>query len=245
MGRLPDKITIITGAGLGIGRAMALRFAAEGARVIAADINGAQEQVAAAAQGEVVPFHCDVSQPDQVAALVEFCRARYGRLDVLCNNAGISNPPTPLHEITLEQWDRVMNVNVRGAFLVLKHAIPLLLASGGGAVVNTASIGSFRATRGSGAYITSKGAIKMLTQVAALDYVGDNIRVNAICPGTVQTPMVEAASPEQRAFLTARTPMGRLATPEEVAALALFLASDEASHITGASYLIDGGRSAG
>lgn len=245
MGRLQDKITIVTGAGLGIGRAIALRFAAEGARVIAADISGEEEKVAAEADGEVVAHRCDVSDPQQVQDLVDFCRARYGRLDVLCNNAGIAGRSAPLHEIALEDWDRVMRINVRGAFLMLKYAIPLMLDSGGGAVVNTSSIGSFRATAGSGAYITSKGAMKMLTQVAALDYIDANIRVNAVCPGTVDTPLVQSAPAGTRAMLLARCPQKRFAKPEEVAALALFLASDEAAHITGASYLIDGGRSAG
>lgn len=245
MKRLESKVTIITGAGSGLGRAMALRFAQEGARVLALDINGNEEKVAAEAQGEVLPFHCDVSREQDILAAVSECRRRYGRLDVLCNNAGIGGPRKRIHEYSMEEWDQVMNVNVRGAFAVLKHCLPLMMESGGGAVVNSASIGAFRATPGSSAYITSKGAMMMLTRVAALEYVKDNIRINAVCPGTIATPILDGIPSEFMDMLVARVPQGRLGLPEEVAALALFLASDEASHITGQGYIIDGGRSAG
>jgi NAD(P)-dependent dehydrogenase (short-subunit alcohol dehydrogenase family) len=247
MSRLPHKIAIVTGASSGISRAIALRFASEGARVIAvARHSETLQSVAAQAQGEVVPYACDVSQPDQVAALGEFCRKRYGRLDVLANNAGIGGDSNKrLHELSIESFDRVMSVNVRGAFLVLRQAVALMLESGGGAIVNMASIGSFRATPGSGAYITSKGALLMMTRTAALEYVKDNIRVNAVCPGVIRTAILDDASPELMQALQARVPQGRMGTPEEVASVALFLASDEASHVTGASYYVDGGRGAG
>jgi NAD(P)-dependent dehydrogenase (short-subunit alcohol dehydrogenase family) len=245
MGRLENKIAIVTGAGSGIGRAITLRFAAEGARVIAADITDKEKEVAAEAQGEVLPFRCDVANPEQVQALMEFCRKRFGRLDVLCNNAGIGGRSALLHETSLEDWDRVMNVNVRGAFLVLKYAIPLMIDSGGGSIVNMASLGSFRASPRVGAYFTSKGALKLLTQAAALEYVDAHIRVNAICPGTVETPLLALAPADMREMMLKRVPQARFGTPEEVASLALFLASDEATYITGASYVIDGGRSAG
>jgi NAD(P)-dependent dehydrogenase (short-subunit alcohol dehydrogenase family) len=247
MSRLPHKIAIVTGASSGIGRAIALRFASEGARVIAvARSSETLQRVAAEAQGEIVVYACDVSQPDQVAALGEFCRKRYGRLDVLANNAGIGGESNKrLHEVSIESFDRVMSVNVRGAFLVLRQAVALMLESGGGAIVNMASIGSFRATPGSGAYITSKGALLMMTRTAALEYVKDNIRVNAICPGVIRTAILDDAPPELMQTLQARVPQGRMGTPEEVASVALFLASDEASHVTGASYFVDGGRGAG
>ena len=247
MSRLPHKIAIVTCAGSGIGRAIALRFAAEGARVIAvARRLETLQTVAAEARGEVVPFACDISQPDQVAALGEFCRKRHGRLDVLANNAGIGGDSNKrLHELSIESFDRVMNVNVRGAFLVLRQAVALMLESGGGAIVNMASIGSFRATAGSGAYITSKGALLMMTRTAALEYVKDNIRVNAVCPGVIRTAILDNAPPELIETLQARVPQGRMGTPDEVASVALFLASDEASHVTGASYYVDGGRGAG
>lgn len=247
MGRLPDKIAIVTGASSGIGRAIALRFAAEGARVIAVARRLEKLQgVAAEAQGEVTPYACDISQPEAVEALGEFCRQRYGRLDVLANNAGIGGESNKrLHELSIESFDRVMNVNVRGALLVLRQAVALMLESGGGAIVNMASIGSFRATAGSGAYITSKGALLMMTRTAALEYVKDNIRVNAVCPGVIRTGILDNAPEELINMLQARVPQGRMGTPEEVAAVALFLASDEASHVTGASYFVDGGRGAG
>jgi NAD(P)-dependent dehydrogenase (short-subunit alcohol dehydrogenase family) len=247
MGRLPDKIAIVTGASSGIGRAIALRFAAEGARVIAVARRLEKLQgVAAESQGEVTPYACDISQPEAVEALGEFCRQRYGRLDVLANNAGIGGESNKrLHELSMESFDRVMNVNVRGALLVLRQAVALMLESGGGAIVNMASIGSFRATAGSGAYITSKGALLMMTRTAALEYVKDNIRVNAVCPGVIRTGILDNAPEELISMLQARVPQGRMGTPEEVAAVALFLASDEASHVTGASYFVDGGRGAG
>jgi NAD(P)-dependent dehydrogenase (short-subunit alcohol dehydrogenase family) len=244
-GRLQGKVAIVTGAGAGIGRAVALRFAKEGARVIAVTGSVSGQTVAAEAQGEASFFRCDVSDPDQVQALMAHCQERYGRLDVLINNAGVSPAkPVRLHEVSLEDWDRVQNINVRGAFLVLKYALPLMLKCGGGSVVNMASIGSFRASPRASAYITSKGAMLMLTRVAALEYVDDNIRVNAVCPGAIMTPMVENSGPASIEYLTSKIPQGRMGTPEEVASLCLFLASDEASHIVGASYLIDGGRGA-
>lgn len=245
MGRIENKTALITGAGSGIGRAIAERFVAEGAHVIAVDLNGSEEKLAAEFPGKVTSYRCDVSSPDQIEGLFAFVRANFKRLDILCNNAGIGNSNSRVHEIDLADWDRIMNVNVRGFFLVLKHAAGLMLEQGGGAVVNTASLGGFRATPGSAAYITSKGAQVMLTRNAALDYAKDNIRVNALCPGVVESPFIVNMDAGLRAFLDAQIPQGRPCKPEEVASLALFLASDEASHITGQCYIIDGGRSAG
>ena len=244
--RLQGKVCIVTGGGRGLGRACVLRFAEEGARVIAVSLSEAGRDVVQAAQGEVEFHRADVSQPEQVQALVAYCRRRYGRLDVLVNNAGKGDPrPLRIHEVAVESWDDTIAVNVRGAFLVLKDCIPLMLDSGGGAIVNMASMGSFRASPRSSAYITSKGAMLMLSRTAALEYVGDNIRVNALCPGAIETDLVRAAPPEVREMLQARIPQGRMGRPEEVANFALFLASDEASHCTGGAYLVDGGRSAG
>lgn len=245
MGRIENKIVLVTGAGSGIGRAIALRFAAEGAHIIAVDFNGSEDAVAAEMPGKITPYRCDVSKPEQIEKLYVFVQEKFPRLDILCNNAGIGVNSQRIHEASLEDFDRVMNVNVRGFFLMLKHALGMMLKQGGGAVVNTASIGGFRASTGSVAYISSKGAQVMMTRTAALDYATDNIRVNAVCPGVVNTPMVANAPDDVKAMIFSRTPQGRPCEPEEVASLALFLASDEASHITGQCYVIDGGRSAG
>jgi meso-butanediol dehydrogenase / (S,S)-butanediol dehydrogenase / diacetyl reductase len=256
MSRLQGKVALVTGASAGIGLAVARRFAAEGARVLAVARRAEVETVSSGAGGEVTPssseggditaFRADVSRPQDVEAMVDACRQRFGRLDILCNNAGISGPSgVRIHELGLDDWDRVMATNLRGAFLTLRAAIPLMLASGGGSIVNMASVGSFRASPGSSAYITSKGGLLMLTRTAALEYVQDNIRVNAVCPGMTETSILSALSPEQIVEMGKRSPLGRMNTPEEVASLTLFLASDESTGITGAAYIIDGGRCAG
>ena len=245
VGRIAGKVGIVTGASAGIGRAVALRFAREGATVLAASRRATPIALPAEATGDVVPYACDVSDTAQVDSLIAECRRRYGRLDVVCHGAGFSTPPALLHETTLANWDAVMNVNLRGAFIVLKAVIPLMLESGGGSIINIASIGSFRASAGSAPYISSKGGMLMLTRTAALDYVKMNIWVNAVGPGVTDTEILNDVPAETRQKLLARVPMGRMGTSDEVASLALFLASDEATYITGASYVIDGGRSAG
>jgi NAD(P)-dependent dehydrogenase (short-subunit alcohol dehydrogenase family) len=245
MGRLEGKIAIVTGAGSGIGEAVALRFVREGARVIGVSVSDSAIKVAARAGDGMEGRRCDVSDPAAVAALVEHCRAAHGRLDVLVSNAAVSPPGFPrLHEASIEQWDAVINVNQRGAFLVLKYALPLMIASGGGAVVNMASVGSFRASPNASAYLTSKGALLMMTRAAAVEYLKDNIRLNAVCPGMTRTAIFDGVTEEQMAQLLARAPNVRMSEPEEVANLTLFLCSDEASAITGAAYIIDGGRCA-
>jgi NAD(P)-dependent dehydrogenase (short-subunit alcohol dehydrogenase family) len=241
-GLLEGKVAVVTGAGSGIGRAITTRAVAEGAQVLAADISGAEEQVAKELGANVVPQRTDLTKPEQVAAMVAACRERFGRLDVLFNNAGIGHNSHRVHEYPLEMWDDVMNVNARGAFLVLKHCLALMLEHGRGAVVNTVSTGGFRATPGSSAYNMSKGAMVMLTRVAALEYVKDNIRVNAICPGPSETPMLAGGPEELLEGLKSQIPMGRFGRPAEIASLAIFLASDQASYITGQCCIIDGGQ---
>jgi NAD(P)-dependent dehydrogenase (short-subunit alcohol dehydrogenase family) len=244
-GRLQGKVAIVTGAGSGIGEAVALRFAREGARVIGVGITDNVKTVAKRAEGEMEGRLCDVSNPTAVEALMTHCRERYGQLDVLVNNAGIAPKGFPrLHEASLEQWDAVMAVNERGVFISMKYALPLMIASGGGAIANMASVGSFRASANSSAYLTSKGGLLMMTRAAAVEYRADKIRVNAVCPGMTRTPLLDGVTDEQMQRLLARTPGIRLTEPEEVANLTLFLCSDEASAITGAAYIIDSGRCA-
>jgi NAD(P)-dependent dehydrogenase (short-subunit alcohol dehydrogenase family) len=248
MARIPNKIAIVTGAATGIGRAVAQRFADEGADVIATDVNNrlfTDHFTHSTSGGSIETLHCDVSDPVQVEALFAHCKQRHGRLDVLVNNAGIGpRTPVPTHEVEVAEWDRVINVNQRGAFLTMKHALPLMMAAGGGSIINTASVGAFAATKNSIAYLASKGALLMMTKAAALEYREHNIRVNALCPGMTRTAIFEGLSEERMAALQARTP-ARMIEPHEVASLALFLASDESAAITGTAQVIDNGRTAG
>jgi len=245
-GRFAGKVALVTGAAAGIGRACLHRLAAEGALAIGMDRQADKlAEAVAAAPGQAEAQPCDVADADAVAAAVAAIIARHGAIHVLVNNAGIGNPQRlRLHEQPLADWDRVMAVNVRGLFLMQRAIIPHMLAQGGGAIVNMASIGSYRATALSSPYITSKGAALMMTRAAAVDYARDNIRVNAVCPGTTNTDILAGSTQEVIDMLVARAPQGALVEPEEVAALVAFLVSDEAPHITGGSYLIDAGRSA-
>jgi NAD(P)-dependent dehydrogenase (short-subunit alcohol dehydrogenase family) len=245
MGKLAGKVAIITGAASGIGRASALLFAREGAAVAVADRNRAgAEAVAAAiaaAGGTACAVEVDVTHAAAVRALIDATVARYGRLDVLFNNAGIGGTFRPLAECTDEDFDRVVAVNLKGVFLGMKYGIPALLRSGGGVVINTASVAGLVGTRGFGPYSASKGGVVQLTKVAALEYARQNVRVNCICPGGVDTPILDMVPAAQRAAIAQINPMGRLAQPAEIAAMALFLASDDAAFATGATFVVDGG----
>jgi meso-butanediol dehydrogenase / (S,S)-butanediol dehydrogenase / diacetyl reductase len=235
--RFGGKLAVVTGAASGLGAAVAQKLHEEGATVVAADKNALTSE-------HFDTMACDVADDAQVGQLFDTCRQLFGRVDLLFNNAGISGAPARrVHEYELEMWDRVLGVNLRGAFLVMRHALPLML-TGGGAIVNTASIGAFQARPGFSAYTASKAALTMLTRQAALEYAGDGIRVNGIAPGLIDTALVGDLTPEMRAAAVARTPVGRLGRPEEVASLVTFLLSAESSYITGQTYLIDGGRSA-
>lgn len=251
--RLVSKTAVITGAGSGIGRAMALIFADEGARVLAADIAPATAEETArlvrAAGGSAESAAVDVSDEEQVRALMALAAERLGRIDILCNNAGIGST-TDVEHCAVEEWDRVMAVNARGVFLGCKLAIPYMLRQGGGAIVNTASAAGLVGLPQRAAYSASKGAIIALTKQIAIEYVQRGIRCNCLCPGTVDSPWVgrlldQADDPAQaRADLTARQPLGRLGTPEEIARAALYLASDDAAFVTGTAFIIDGGLTA-
>jgi NAD(P)-dependent dehydrogenase (short-subunit alcohol dehydrogenase family) len=225
---------------------MARAFAAEGGRVVAADIDLGAARTTVAEQPSSRAVQVDVSKPRSVARLVETTRARFGRLDILCNNAGVSSA-TSVVACEVEEWDRAFAVNVRGVFLGCKYAIPLMIAQGGGVIVNTASVAGLVGLPERAAYCATKGAVITLTKQVAIDYVGQKIRCNCICPGTVDTPWVSRLlaqardSKAARRQLVDRQPMGRLGTPEEVAQAALYLASDDAAFVTGSALVIDGG----
>jgi 2-keto-3-deoxy-L-fuconate dehydrogenase len=251
--KLDQRVAVITGAGSGIGRAMALLFAREGARVLAADINGAAAEETAAnviAGGGVCEARAvDVVVPEQVRAMIERAREAYGRVDILCNNAGIGST-TDVVECEPDEWDRVMTVNIKSVYLGCKYVLPLMVAQGGGVIINTASVAGMVGIVKRASYSASKGAVIALTRQVAIDFVERGIRVNCLCPGTVDSPWVgrllaQTDDPAAaREGLVARQPMGRLGTPEEIAAAALYLASDDAAFITGTGLVIDGGLTA-
>jgi NAD(P)-dependent dehydrogenase (short-subunit alcohol dehydrogenase family) len=238
--RFEGKRALVTGAGSGIGEAVARGLHAQGADVVLADLSGEAVQAVAGDLGDhATPVQLDVRDEDAV-------RAAAADLDVLCNVAGIgsttSAPDTPL-----EVWENVFAVNARGTFLCCKHAIPGMAARGGGAIVNMASVAALVGLRNRAAYCASKGAVVALTRALAVDHVGDGIRVNAVCPGTVDSPWVRRLvdeAGESLDTLRARQPMGRLGTPEEIAEAVLYLASDAAAFVTGTSFVIDGGLTA-
>ena len=248
MGKLDGKVAVVTGAASGIGRATAILFASEGAKVVLADWDERQGSRVAdelrEAGHDAVFVRVDVSRPEDVEGMISTAVERYGRLDVLFNNAGIEGEQAPTADCTLENWERVINVNLKGVFLGMKYGIPAMLKGGGGAIINNASVAGIVGFAGIPAYCASKGGVIQLTKAAALEYAKQGIRVNVICPGVIWTPMVErftAQSDETRKALESLEPVGRFGTPEEVARLALFLASDDSAFCTGAPFIVDGG----
>ncbi len=250
MRRLSGKTALITGGASGFGLAMTKRFSEEGAKVFSVDISDGIFNAIKDVPGEIIPFVANISSPEQVNSMYEACVKELGHLDILCNIAGIGGNIGPMHEMSLDEWKRVFDINVFGHLLVMQGAIKLMLENGKGSIVNMASIGGFRATPGSSAYIASKGANVMMTKQAAMEYVKNGIRVNAVAPGICNTGVIKPKNVSKEdleqlvEFLESQIPMGRLGEAEEVANLALFLASDEASYITGQVYIIDGGRDA-
>ncbi len=249
--RLANKILLITGGGSGIGRATALLAAREGARVAVADRNlaAAQETVAmlAGPSGDGgLAIGMDVTQSADCARMVEETLARFGRIDILCSNAGygIQGDVVSTRE---EDWQALFDVNVKGVFLCAKHVVPVMRAQGGGAIVNTASNIAIIGLKDRVTYVASKGAVDSLTRAMALDHVAENIRVNAVAPGPIGSPyfdrmIANAPDPEEfKRVLHSRSAMNRLGRPEEVAQVIVFLASDDASFVTGATYVVDGG----
>jgi NAD(P)-dependent dehydrogenase (short-subunit alcohol dehydrogenase family) len=249
MSRLEGKIAVITGAGGGMGREAALLFAEEGASVCAADIDGDAAQQTAADAGNSLAVQVDVADAASVRAMYEATAERFGGIDVLYNNAGISPADDDSILITEEDaWDRVQNVNTKGVYLCCKHGIPYLLERGGGSVINVASfVALVGAATSQISYTASKGAVLSMSRELAVQFARQGVRVNALCPGPVETPLLlrifgdDPAAYERRRI---HLPMGRLAKPREIVNAALFLASDESSYVNGATFLVDGGLTA-
>jgi NAD(P)-dependent dehydrogenase (short-subunit alcohol dehydrogenase family) len=241
--RFTGKTAFVTGAGSGIGEATARALVAEGGRVVLADVDAAAVEALAAELGELATAtRLDVRDEDDVAAAI----AGVGRLDALLNVAGIGST-TNAPDTSLDTWERVFAVNVTGTFLCCKHAIPFMASNGGGAIVNVASVAGLVGLRNRAAYSASKGAVIAFTRALAIDHVADRIRVNAVCPGTIETPWVRRLvddAGESLDALRARQPLGRLGTPQEVAEAILYLASDAAGFVTGAILTLDGGLTA-
>ncbi len=242
------KVALVTGGGSGIGRATALAFARAGAKVAVVDIarEGGNQTVRMIkdAGGDAIFIPADVSKAEDVRAMVEKTVQAYGRLDCAHNNAGIDGDFATIVNCTEENWDRVLGINLKGVWLGMKYEIPQMLKQRSGAIVNTASVAAIVAYRTMGAYVASKHGVIGLTKTAALEYAKSGIRINAVCPGVIRTPMIDAFigdDPEREANMVGMEPIGRMGTPDEVAHAVLWLCSDAASFVTGHALVVDGG----
>ena len=248
--KLRDRVAIVTGAASGIGQASAIAFAREGAKVVAADINQSRGEETVAkilANGGEAFFHrTDVSRETEIVNMVNSAVARWGGIDILFNNAGLVLIK-PLETMTEADWDRLMSINLKAVFFAIKHVVPHMRRRGGGAILNTGSIGSMVGQLTTPAYIASKGAVALLTKSLALDYGRDQIRVNCLCPGITDTPMLRehlGHGPEGEANIhrrLSRVPLGRILKPEDLAQAALYLVSDDSVGVTGITHIVDGG----
>jgi len=248
MGKLDGKVALISGGARGQGAAEAIRFTREGARVVFGDVRDAEgktiEETIRAEGGDAVYVHLDVANEADWRAAVETATGRYGKLDILINNAGIVIQRVPIEERTVEEWDRVMAVNARGVFLGTKHAIPAMRRAGGGSIVNISSVaGIGQSLHQEPAYAASKGAVRIFTKVTASQHAKDKIRCNSVHPGPIDTDMLHGAMPDPAVLKRRleRVPLGRMGTVDEVVTAVLYLASDDSSYVTGSELIIDGG----
>lgn len=249
MNEFTGKVAFITGAANGIGRAAALAFARQGAHVVVADVseqgNHETARMITDLGGQALAVRCDVSKSDDVRNALNATIEKFGRLDFAFNNAGIEYKIQPAADVTEEEWTRIIDIDLRGVFLCMKHEIPLILEQGGGAIVNTSSGAGIRGFEGGAAYVAAKHGVVGLTKAAALDYAHANLRINAVCPGIIDTPMMDRFSggtAEGRVAVIAQEPVGRMGTPEEIAAAVVWLCSDSASFVVGTALIIDGGQ---
>lgn len=248
-GNYTGKVAFVTGAANGIGRATALAFAREGANVVVADISeqGNQETARMIEElgGRAIAVRCDVTRAEEVKASLDKAVEAFGRLDVAFNNAGSEQAITALVDLTEEEWDRIVSINLRSVFLCMKYQIPLMLKQGSGAIVNTSSGAGVKGFKGQAAYVSAKHGVVGLTKAAALDYASQNIRINAVCPGIIDTPMMDRFSggtPEGRQQVILQEPIGRMGQPEEIANAVVWLCSDAAAFVVGHALVIDGGQ---